>query len=212
MQSLFNFIVQPKNKRYENEVDINGKKLIINTTMDDHKYVSRIGIVKSIPRVGETNIKVGDEVIVHHNVFRRFYNMKGEEKNSSSYFKEDLYFCYYDQIFLYKQNNKWKYQGDSRYEKIYEKMQLLGIQDVTTERQHKNGTIVWKLPIKNEWGGKLIEVASFSTGYVRNQNSGYSNYQLNKRCEGEPEYFELPNGDYRKFSTRSCKLIPIEID
>ena len=34
--------------------------------------------------------------------------MKGEEKNSSSYFKEDLYFCYYDQIFLYKQNGKWK--------------------------------------------------------------------------------------------------------
>ena len=108
MQSLFNFIVQPKNKRYENEVDINGKQLIINTTMDDHKYVSRIGIVKSVPKVGETNIKVGDEVIVHHNVFRRFYNMKGEEKNSSSYFKEDLYFCYYDQIFLYKQNGKWK--------------------------------------------------------------------------------------------------------
>ena len=111
-----------------------------------------------------------------------------------------------------KQNNKWKYQGDSRYEKIYEKMQLLGIQDVTTERQHKNGTIVWKLPIKNEWGGKLIEVASFSTGYVRNQNSGYSNYQLNKRCQSEPEYFKLENGDYRKFETRGCKLIPIEID
>ena len=92
MQSLFNFIVQPKNKRYENEVDINGKKLIINTTMDDHKYVSRVGIVKSLPKVGETNIKVGDEVIVHHNVFRRFYNMKGKEKNSTSYFKEDLYF------------------------------------------------------------------------------------------------------------------------
>ena len=58
----------------------------------------------------------------------------------------------------------------------------------------------------------MIEVASFSTGYVRNQNSGYSNYQLNKRCQGEPEYFELPNGDYRRFSTRSCVLIPIEID
>ena len=108
MQSLFNFIVQPKNKRYENEVDVDGNKLIVNTTMDDHKYVSRIGVVKSIPKVGKTNIKVGDEVIVHHNVFRRFYNIRGEEKNSSSYFKEDLYFCYYDQIFLYKQNGEWK--------------------------------------------------------------------------------------------------------
>ena len=108
MQSLFSFIVEPKNKRYENEVDINCKKLIVNTTMDDHKYVSRIGVVKSIPKVGETDIKVGDEVIIHHNVFRRFHDIRGVEKNSSSYFKEDLYFCYYDQIFLYKQNDQWK--------------------------------------------------------------------------------------------------------
>ena len=115
-----------------------------------------------------------------------------------------------------KQNNKWKYQGDTRYEKVYEKMQLLGIQDITTDRQHKNGTVVWRLPIKNNWpqvnAATYIEVASFKTGYVRNQNSGYSNYQLNKRCQSEPEYFKLENGDYRKFETRGCKLIPIEID
>ena len=109
--------------------------------------------------------------------------------------------------------NRKKYLGDSRYESVLITMDLLGITDVTTNRQDKNGTIVWRLPIKNNWkNGKLIEVASFSTGYVRNQNSGYSNYQLNKRCEGEPEYFQLDNGDYRKFTTRSCKLIPIEID
>ena len=112
-----------------------------------------------------------------------------------------------------KENNKWKYQGDSRYEKVYEKMQLLDIQDITTDRQHKNGTIVWKLPIKDQDTGILIEVASFASGYVRNQGkSCHSNYQLNKRCENKPEYFELPNGDYRKFTTRGCVLIPIEID
>ena len=97
-------------------------------------------------------------------------------------------------------------------------MQLLGIEDVTTYRQDKNGTIVWRLPIKNEYGGKFIEVASFKTGYVRNQNSGYSNYQLNKRCEGEPEYFDSGKKDsmgrplYTQWTTRTCKLIPIEID
>ena len=106
-----------------------------------------------------------------------------------------------------------EYSADPRYWAVWQKMQLLDIRDVSTDRQDKNGTIVWQLPIKNSWkNGKLIEVASFKTGYVRNQNSGYSNYQLNKRCEGEPEYFELDNGDYRKFTTRSCKLIPIEID
>ena len=117
-----------------------------------------------------------------------------------------------------KENNKWKYQGDNRYEKVYEKMQLLGIQDVTTDRQHKNGTIVWRLPIKNNWNKSFVEVASFKTGYVRNQNSGYSNYQLNKRCEGKPQYFDSGKKDsmgrplYTQFSTRGCVLIPIEID
>ena len=109
--------------------------------------------------------------------------------------------------------NRAKYNSDTRYEKVRDNMELLGIIDVTTMRQHKNGTIVWKLPIKNNWkNGKLIEVASFKTGYVRNQNSGYSNYQLNKRCDSEPDYYVLPNGDYRKYTTRTCKLIPIEID
>ena len=109
--------------------------------------------------------------------------------------------------------NREQYNSDPRYAKVLETMDLLGIMDVTTTRQHKNGTVVWKLPIKNWNSGKTnIEVASFSTGYVRNQNSGYSNYQLNKRCEGEPEYFKLSNGDYRKFTTRACVLIPVEID
>jgi hypothetical protein len=115
--------------------------------------------------------------------------------------------------------NREQYNSDPRYAKVLEKMDLLGIMDVTTTRQHKNGTIVWRLPIKNKWkNGKLIEVASFKTGYVRNQNSGYSNYQLNKRCEGEPEYFETDKKDwcgrplYTQFTTRSCVLIPIEID
>ena len=110
--------------------------------------------------------------------------------------------------------NRKQYNSDTRYEKVLHNMDLLGIMDITTTRQHKNGTIVWRLPIKNHdnRNPSFIEVASFSTGYVRNQNSGCSNYQLNKRCEGEPEYFELDNGDYRKFTTRSCKLIPIEID
>ena len=106
-----------------------------------------------------------------------------------------------------------KYKGDTRYEKVWEQMQLLGIEDISTERQSDNGTIVWRLPIKDQDSGILIEVASFKTGYVRNQGkSTRSNFQLNKRCQGEPEYFELPNGDYRRFSTSSCVLIPIEID
>ena len=120
--------------------------------------------------------------------------------------------------------NREQYNSDTRYEKVLHNMDLLGIMDITTTRQHKNGTIVWKLPIKNNNSGKTnVEVASFSTGYVRNQNSGYSNYQLNKRCESNPEYYperkynadtgeHVKTGKYIKWTTRGCKLIPIEID
>jgi len=111
--------------------------------------------------------------------------------------------------------NKEEYNSDTRYEKVFHNMELLGIVDITTNRQHRNGTVVWRLPIKNHnnRNPSYIEVASFSTGYVRNQNSGYSNYQLNKRCDSEPKYYgPFENGLYRKYTTRTCKLIPIEID
>ena len=118
--------------------------------------------------------------------------------------------------------NRKKYMGDTRYERVLITMDLLGIMDVSTTRQARNGTIVWQLPIKNNNSGKTnIEVASFSTGYVRNQNSGYSNYQLNKRCQNEPYYYpeqkyidgeHRKTGKYLKYETRGCKLIPIEID
>ena len=92
-------------------------------------------------------------------------------------------------------------------------MQLLDIKDVSTARQKKNGTVEWELPIKTEWSKRKIRVASFASGYVRCQLSdAYCSYQLNKRCQSEPQYFKLSNGDYRKFETRSCVLIPNEQD
>ena len=103
------------------------------------------------------------------------------------------------------------YKGDSRYEKIYEQMQLLGIQDVSSPRQVKNGTIVWRLPIKGR-GNTHIEYASFATGYVRNQgNQCHSNWQINKCKIGKREY-KFPNGKVYEYDTKERVLIPIEID
>jgi len=108
MQSLFNFIVKPKNTRYDNKKYIDDSELLLNTEISDHRYISRTGIVTSVPKFKNTKIKKGDEVIIHHNVFRRWYNVKGVEKNSRSYYMENKYFVSEDQIFLYKQNNIWK--------------------------------------------------------------------------------------------------------
>jgi len=108
--------------------------------------------------------------------------------------------------------NREQYNSDARYAKVLKKMDLLEIMDISTTRQSKNGTIVWKLPIKDQDTGILIEVASFDSGYVRNQGkSCRSNFQLNK-CKPNCEYYKLPNGDYRKYIGKDRILIPIEID
>ena len=107
MKSVYNFIVTPKGDRYNNKKKIGDKELILNTEIFNHQYVNREAVVISTPIIGETNIKVGDTVIVHHNVFRRWHNQYGVEKNSRSYFNDSTYLITHDQIFLYKKNKNW---------------------------------------------------------------------------------------------------------
>ena len=114
------------------------------------------------------------------------------------------------------------YKGDTRYEKIKEQMDLLGITDSTTERQVLNGTIVWRLPFKSR--GRHIEFGSFASGYVRNQgNQCHSNWQINKRVESEAQYYpdyvwcdktnrSVKTGKFNRYYTKKCVTIPIEID
>jgi len=107
MKSVYNFVVTPKGKRYNNTKKIGDSELIINTEIYNHQYTNREAIVISTPIIGNTNIKSGDTVVVHHNVFRRWHDVRGVEKNSRSYFNENTYFINKDQIFLYKRNKKW---------------------------------------------------------------------------------------------------------
>ena len=107
MKSVYNFVVKPKGERYNNTKKLDGRELILNTEIYNHQYVNREAIVISTPIIGDTNIKSGHTVVVHHNVFRRWHNVKGIEKNSRAYFNEDTYFINHDQIFLYKRNEEW---------------------------------------------------------------------------------------------------------
>ena len=107
MKSVYNFVVTPKGERYNNTKKVGDSELILNTEIYNHQYVNREAKVISTPIVGDTDIKAGDTVIVHHNVFRRWHNVKGVEKNSRAYFNESTYFINHDQIFLYKRKDKW---------------------------------------------------------------------------------------------------------
>ncbi len=109
MKSVYNFVIKPKGERYNNKKSIGDKELILNTEMFNHQFVNREAEVISCPIVGDDlGIKPGDTVIVHHNVFRRWENVRGEEKNSKAYFNDSTYLVYKDQIFLYKTKDKWK--------------------------------------------------------------------------------------------------------
>ena len=108
MKSIYNFVITPKGERYNNVKKIGDKDLILNTAIFNHQYINRVAKIISIPTVGNTDLLPGDEVIVHHNVFRRWHDVKGRERNSRSYFNEETYLITIDQIFLYKRNTKWQ--------------------------------------------------------------------------------------------------------
>jgi len=112
MKSLYDFIVEPLGERYANTKKIGEKKLILNTKIESWKFVNRFALVLETPLAIKTPIKKGDIIVVHQNVFRRFYNMQGKQSNSRSYFKDNMYFVGMDQVYLYKNNNTWKSFGD----------------------------------------------------------------------------------------------------
>ena len=107
MKSVYNFVVTPKGERYNNKKKIGDSELILNTDIYRHEFTNREAIVLSTPMIGDTDIKIGDTVLIHHNVFRRWNDVRGIERNSRSYFNESTYLISHDQIFLYKRKNEW---------------------------------------------------------------------------------------------------------
>ena len=107
MTSIYNFIVKPFSSRYDNEKKIGDNSLLLNTSIESFRHVSKKAIVIAVPSAIHTDIQPGDEVMIHHNIFRRYYDVRGKEKNSGTYFKENMYFAFPDQIYAYKKDGKW---------------------------------------------------------------------------------------------------------
>ena len=113
MQSVFNYLVTPQGGRTTGEITIEGQELLLNTELQNHEYSNRIGVILNLPLAEKyKELKKGDEVILHHNVFRRFFDIRGQEKNSKSYFKDGMYFVQLNQVYLYKSKDKWQAFGD----------------------------------------------------------------------------------------------------
>ena len=74
MQSLYYFIVKPLKERYDNIRRVDNTNLIINTSIENHRFISKKAVVVATPAAYNTKINIGDELYVHHNIFRRWYD------------------------------------------------------------------------------------------------------------------------------------------
>ena len=109
MQSVFNYLVEPKGSRTTGKKEVEGKELLLNTDLQNFQYSNRVGKVLGLPLAKRyEEIKEGDEVIVHHNIFRRFRDVRGKEKDSKNYLSENVYLVQPDQIYAYKRKDEWK--------------------------------------------------------------------------------------------------------
>ena len=73
---------------------------------------------------------------------------------------------------------------------------ILGIKDITTNRQRKNGTQVFELPMQRAYPTTSypIKFATYSTGYVRNISEDNSScYQINKTKQLPSDYGDYTN-------------------
>jgi len=154
MRSIENFIITPLTERYENEIRVGKKKLIVNASIEEFEFISRFAKVVAVPTAYQTNINVGDIVVVHHNIFRRWYDQSGLERNSASYFNEELYFAAPDQIYLFNQNNEWKTFGEYCFIKPLKDRDLTGVikfnNNQLKEKGLKQGDIIG-YPPGREW-------------------------------------------------------------
>jgi len=107
MKALYQFIVKPNGQRYNNVKKLGDGSLLLNTSIESFRHINKEAIVIATPVAFKTDIKPGDTILIHHNIFRRWYDMKGKERNGSTYFKDNMYFVNIDQVYGYKKNNNW---------------------------------------------------------------------------------------------------------
>ena len=108
MKSPYCFIVTPVNdRRYDNQKEIGGVNFITSVSEEDHTASNRFAIVVETPIGYKGPIKKGDTLLVHHNVFKFYNDMKGQRRSGKSFFKDDLFFVDTEQFFMWHDGDKW---------------------------------------------------------------------------------------------------------
>ena len=101
MRAVNQFVV--RGHRYNNTKG----DLIVSTSEEDHRFANREGEVVALPLGYEGPIAIGDTLLVHHNVFKYYNDMKGRRKSGRSFLKDDLFLVDFDQFYMWRSSGEW---------------------------------------------------------------------------------------------------------
>ena len=108
MKSPTDFIVTPReDKRYSNTKNIGGIDFLVSSSEEDARYSNRYAEVKALPINYCGPIKAGDTLLVHHNVFKFYNDIKGRRKSGKSFLKDNLFLVDNEQFFMYHNGTDW---------------------------------------------------------------------------------------------------------
>ncbi len=74
--------------------------IIVNVSIEDASFTNRLGVVKHLPTNYQGKVQIGDVLVVHHNVFRTYYDQAGNKKESFNHIKDNLFFVEKEKIYM----------------------------------------------------------------------------------------------------------------
>ena len=106
MKAPYCFIIKPiDGRRYDNIRTYGNSEFIISASQEDYTVSNRFGEVVSIPIYYNGPVNPGDVVVVHHNVFKYYYDMRGRQKSSWHHLMDDLFVVEPEQVYLHSVDN-----------------------------------------------------------------------------------------------------------
>lgn len=96
-----NYVIVEVQELYVNTED----GFIVNDSIENVESINRVATVISAPK--STIIKTGDQLIVHHNIFRKKYDVSGKQINSNFWLEDNKFFVPLTEIFMYKRDSDW---------------------------------------------------------------------------------------------------------
>jgi hypothetical protein len=100
MRSPLGFIATPLgDRRYANERD----GLLVSTSQEDHRFSNRIAVVKEVPVGYDGPITPGCHLLVHHNVFKFYYDMQGAQRSGRSFLGDGEFLIEPEQYYMWRE-------------------------------------------------------------------------------------------------------------